>query len=116
MGKFTSCLPDLYIQNAGGQEIHDEEAALTSDIVPDRPDLARVSEMNGLRVSALPVNAKGKLLKQRHYLKIVPVSRVQVILSSNEHRQVFIIGTNSMVYDPRMRLQSEQTKLTNAVK
>ena len=100
VGKYTSCIPNQFFQNVSGQEIYDESKPLDLNVCPDRPDLVRVSRDNGCRASKLKCFYKSKLRVERHFLKILPVCMVCLEVSGGVQKRVFIIGTDSVLYDP----------------
>lgn len=100
VGKYTSCIPNLYAHHVAGQVIHDCSKPLDLDVCPDRVDLVRVSVGSGVRVSKFREFYKSKLKNQSHHLKVIPVCMVFLEVQGGMRKRVFIIGMDSVVYDP----------------
>jgi len=114
VGKYTSCIPNLYAHHVAGQEIHDCSKPLDLDVCPDRVDLVGVSVGSGVRVSKLREFYKARLKAQNHYLKVIPVCMVFLKVQGGVRKRVFIIGMDSVVYDPSYDLEM-RTRLLSQV-
>lgn len=93
VGKFTSKIPEQLVFDAYGVSIHDDKACLNEELCPDRPDLVQLSEENPVRIGT---STTGKIIRQNHFLKAVPVCAASAAVQQPDGRQIlktyFIVG------------------------